>query len=81
LSASPFLTVEDAAAFLRCSPRSVHERTRTNAIPCRRVAGTRRILFLAEELQAWLDGAALEIVVDEPDGAKVIRPVPEGTSL
>lgn len=74
MSASPYLLVEDVAERLHCSVRTVHELTRTLAIPHRRPPGTRRCLFLAGELQAWEDGAALE-VVEQPRGGRVVRPV------
>ena len=74
MSASPYLTVEQLAEFLHVSRRSIHELTRQGRIPLRRVAGTRRILFLESEIREWLDGALLEVVVDDEDGAKVVRP-------
>lgn len=70
---SPYLLVEDVAARLRCSRRSVHELTRTNAIPHRRLPGTRRCLFRAEELEAWEDGAPLE-VAKLARGGRVVAP-------
>jgi excisionase family DNA binding protein len=60
MSVSPYLVVEDVAALLRCSTRSVRELTRTGRIPHRRVPGQRRCLFLESELREWLDGAELE---------------------
>jgi excisionase family DNA binding protein len=69
-----YLRVEDVAELLHVSTRSIHELTRANRIPCRRIAGTRRYICVPDEISQWLDGAALE--VDDPDtGAKVIRPV------
>lgn len=56
-----YLLVEDVAERLRCSIRTVHELTRTNAIPHRRLPGTRRCLFRLDELEAWEDGAPLEV--------------------
>lgn len=56
----------------------MHELTRTDRIPHRRLAGTRRCLFRADELLSWLDGAALE--VRQLHGAgKLVRPVPPTT--
>jgi excisionase family DNA binding protein len=54
---SPFLVVEEVAERLRCSRRAVHELTRTCRIPHRRIAGTRRCLFLELELVEWEAGA------------------------
>src|SRR3954471_10997578 len=69
----PFLTVEDIAELLHCSRRSVHELTRTGRIPHRRIEGTRRCLFVPDELDAWLDGAELK-VLETPRGGRVVRP-------
>ena len=69
---SPYLLVEDVAARLRCSRRTVHELTRTNAIPHRRLPGGRRCLFREDELDAWEDGAPLEVV--ELARGRVVRP-------
>lgn len=42
--------VTAGAEFLRCSVRTIHELTRRRAIQHRRVAGTRRCLFVPREL-------------------------------
>jgi excisionase family DNA binding protein len=60
VSASPYLVVEEVAERLRCSKRTIHELTRTEAIPHRRLPGSRRCLFLPVELEAWEAGAELE---------------------
>lgn len=73
MSASPYLLVEDVAERLRCSTRSVHELTRLREIPHRRLPGSRRCLFLVEELEAWEAGAPLE-VVEMARGGRVVRP-------
>lgn len=70
---SPYLFVEDVADRLRCSTRTVHELTRTNAIPHRRLAGSRRCLFRTDELEAWENGSPLQ-VTDLPHGGRVVRP-------
>jgi excisionase family DNA binding protein len=70
---SPYLLVEDVAARLRCSRRTIHELTRTNAIPHRRLPGGRRCLFREDELEAWVEGAPLE-VVELARGGRVVRP-------
>lgn len=73
MSTSPYLLVEDVAERLRCSTRSVHELTRTSAIPHRRLPGGRRCLFLEDELAAWEGGAPLE-VVELARGGRVVKP-------
>jgi excisionase family DNA binding protein len=70
---SPYLLVEDVAERLRCSTRTVHELTRTSAIPHRRLPGTRRCLFRAAELEAWENGAPLD-VVELPRGGRLVTP-------
>jgi excisionase family DNA binding protein len=69
----PFLLAEEVASLLGCSLRTVHELTRTRAIPHRRPPGTRRLLFVQEELQAWMDGAPLE-TKELPRKGRVVRP-------
>jgi excisionase family DNA binding protein len=73
-----YLTVEEAAELLRRSPRSVHELTRSRKIPHRRLVGMRRLLFLADELEAWADGAELE-TIELADGSRVVRPIEVGS--
>lgn len=68
-----YLTAPEAAELLRCSVRSLHGLTAASRIPCRKLAGQRRILFLEDELAAWLDGAELE-VIEREDGTKIVRP-------
>ncbi len=70
---SPYLLVEDVAARLRCSCRTIHELTRTCAIPYRRLPGGRRCLFREDELEAWEGGAPLE-VIETAGGGRVVRP-------
>jgi excisionase family DNA binding protein len=64
-----YLTVEEVAELLRSTPRSVHGLTQQNRIPCRRLPGVRRLLFVEEELEAWINGAELEVV----DDGRVVR--------
>jgi excisionase family DNA binding protein len=71
---SAFLVVEDVAARLRCSIRTIHELTRRGAIPHRRLPGSRRCLFRADELEAWENGARLEVTA-LPRGGRIVRPM------
>ena len=73
MSVSPYLTVEQVAERLHISVRTVRERTRLAQIPHRKLAGQRRCLFLADELDAWLDGTPLH-VVELAGGGRVVRP-------
>jgi excisionase family DNA binding protein len=70
---TPYLLVEDVALRLRCSRRTVHELTRKNSIPHRRLPGFRRCLFRADELEAWENGSPLE-VAQLPRGGRVVAP-------
>jgi excisionase family DNA binding protein len=70
---SAYLLVEEVAWRLRCSTRTIHELTRTNAIPHRRLAGSRRCLFRVDELEAWENGSSLH-VRDLPRGGRVVTP-------
>lgn len=69
----PYLTVKEAADLLRVTPRAIHERTSHRSIPMRKLAATRKILFVASELLAWVDGAELE-TLEKPDGTVIVRP-------
>ena len=70
---STYLTVEEVAQALRVSRRTVHELTRTARIPHRRPSGTRRVLLVPEEIDAWLGGAPLE-VTELPGGGRIVKP-------
>lgn len=70
---NPYLLVEDVAERLHCSTRTVHELTRTSAIPHRRLPGTRRCLFRPDELEAWENGAELNVVA-LPRGGRLVTP-------
>ena len=75
MSVSPYLLAEDVASRLHVTTRTVHELTRTSGIPHRKLPGTRRCLFLADELTAWENGATLE-ASELPRGGRVVRPKP-----
>jgi excisionase family DNA binding protein len=68
----PYLRVEDVARRLHCSVRTIHELTRCARIPHRRLPGSRRCLFREDELEAWEDGAELELI--ERSGGRIVRP-------
>jgi hypothetical protein len=67
------IRVEQAADFLGCSVRTMHERARLGQVPHRRPAHTRRLLFFTSELLEHLDGAELERR-DLPGGGRIVRP-------
>ena len=65
-----YLTTEDVAERYGQSVRSVHGLTAANRLPCRRLPGVRRVLFLADELDLYDDGAVLEVLEE----GRVVRP-------
>ena len=69
-------TVEQVAARTNQSVRWVHERTRNRELPCRRLPGSRRILFVPEEVDAFIDaGGTQELeVIEGQRGGFVVRP-------
>jgi predicted DNA-binding transcriptional regulator AlpA len=71
-----YLGVEQVAERFGISTRSVHEYVKRRAIPHRRLPAMRRIVFIEDELRAWIDGAALE-VVHPPQGGRIVRPQSE----
>ncbi len=67
------LTVEQTAERLHCSRRTVQALIAKGSIPSRRIAGMRRVLVPADELEAALDGAELETVTTA-NGGRIVRP-------
>ena len=53
INADKFLSVQEAADFLRVSPRTVYGWISQRAIPCRKAG--RRVLLLKSELIAWTE--------------------------
>ena len=54
---SPYLTVDEAAEYLRCSAQSLYDRVHQSAITPRRDG--RRLLFARADLDAYLEGRAV----------------------
>jgi excisionase family DNA binding protein len=69
-----YLVAKEAAEYCRMTLRSLHERTANRSIPYRRIAGMRKLLFLREELDAFLEGADLE-TIEKADGSLIVRPL------
>jgi predicted DNA-binding transcriptional regulator AlpA len=70
---SPYLTVEEVAERYHVSTKWVHERCRLRELPHRRLSGTRRLLFLEAELQAYDEGCPL-VVSELPRSGRVVKP-------
>lgn len=66
-------TVEQVAPMLAMSKRTLHELTRTRKIPHRILPHTRRCLFELEWLEAWQNGAELEVIPLD-GGGRIVRP-------
>jgi excisionase family DNA binding protein len=68
-----YLLVETVAEILGASVRTVQDRAARGKIPHRRLGGCRRLLFLPDEIAAWIDGAELE-TIKTAGGGRVVRP-------
>jgi hypothetical protein len=70
---TPHMLVEDVAELVGANLRMLQARAAAGGAPHRRIPGTRRLLFLEDELHAWIDGAELE-TIRTPNGSRVVRP-------
>ena len=52
------MTLEEAAEFLRCSPRTLGEMAAKGLVPTAMIGG--KYLFVASQLQTWVEAKALE---------------------
>ena len=52
----------------------IYELCRTHRFPHRKLPATKPLLFSVADLQAWEDGASLELV-KLPEGGRIVRPV------
>jgi hypothetical protein len=78
-TAFEFLNVGEVARRERCSERTIHELARLGRIPHRRRPYMRELVFYPEELDAWRNGAELEVEEQKVGGKVVGRTVrPKG---
>jgi excisionase family DNA binding protein len=70
-----YLTVEEVAELLRCSRRSVHGLTAARALPHRKLAGTRRLLFVEDEVRAFVEAGTTLETIELKDGGRLVRPI------
>jgi hypothetical protein len=75
VAVTKYVTVEQAADIVGIGVRRLRERAALGQVPHRRISGTRRLLFLPDELAAWADGAELE-TIRTAGGGRVVRPRP-----
>ena len=72
--AGTYLFAPQVAAQLRMSARALHELVRSNAIPFVQIRPLGRLLFNADDLARWLEGAPLE-AISLASGGKAVRPI------
>lgn len=72
---TPYIVIEDVAERYHRSTRAIQDLVAKRAVPHLRHGGTRRVLFVPEELDAWDLGSELE-VVDLPNGGRRVKPRP-----
>lgn len=73
INANEILLTEDIAEILGWSRATVQEKMARGLLPHRRLPGTRRCLTPRADLEAWLDGAELE-VIPLAGGGRIVRP-------
>lgn len=72
MSGRQYIGVSEVAVRYRTSKTTVYEWIRKEAVPYRKIAGMKAVLFLPEHLDAFDDGCELESV--RVKGGKIIRP-------
>jgi hypothetical protein len=73
MSVVDLLKVEDVAARLGMSKRTLHGLTAARAIPHRVLPHGRRCLFEPAWLEQWANGCELE-TIELPHGGRIVRP-------
>jgi predicted DNA-binding transcriptional regulator AlpA len=68
------MLVEDVAPMVGMARSTLVEYCRRGRFPHRKLPGSRRLLFPAADVQAYLDGCRLETILLQ-DGGRVVRPV------
>lgn len=69
---NPILTIEEAAALLRCSTRTLQELAAGGGVPAAMIGG--KYLFVAEQLLDWLQTkAAKEMTARQVDHAPAVE--------
>jgi excisionase family DNA binding protein len=61
-----FLTVEQVAELLHVSPKTVFNMTRDGRLPARRLPGSRRYLYVRQEILDLLDENRTEVRAPSP---------------
>ena len=75
-----FLTVPQVADLLHCSPKTVFTMTRDGRLPARRLPGSRRYLYVRQEILDLLDGHRTDteaaVAQTEAEAEEVKEPAP-----
>jgi Helix-turn-helix domain len=71
---TPIVLIEDVAAELNVSPTTLREWCRRGKFPCFKKAGQRRLWLRSDWIDAWLDGAEIELR-RERGGGFTCRPI------
>lgn len=67
------MLAEEVAPLVGMAPSTLAEHCRRGRFPHRRLPGTRRLLFPAADVQAYLDGCDLE-VRELARGGRIVKP-------
>jgi excisionase family DNA binding protein len=59
--ASPWLTVEQASAYVQCGPKLLYREVRQGRLRAARVGGRRQLRFLTAWLDQWLEDQATPV--------------------
>ncbi len=60
---SPWLTAKEAAAFAKCSPKTITREARSGKLTSYRLAKRRSYRFLADDVTKWLKASAMPTLV------------------
>lgn len=74
MTGSDYLSTKEVATYLGVSKRTIHARMTAGRIPHRILPYGRAALFVPDEINAYVDGAALETIELE-GGGRIVRPV------
>ena len=68
------LLIDEVCARYSCTPKVIHDKTRTRRMPFLKRPGWRHLMFNPDHLEQWDNGAPLE-TVELDDGGVLVRPV------
>jgi excisionase family DNA binding protein len=73
VSASPYLCTKQAADYLCLSVAAVQRLAAGGAIPHRKLPGTRNLLFVPSELDAYANGQVELETIERERGGRIVR--------